>query len=602
MRNLFLIISLLLTGLFSYAERVEPYQGSRLFWDTTTQRTVFASGGYARIIQLQDGRLMACCESGGIRIAFSEDMGNSWSNATKIASNPQNISECVPDMIQLSDGTIIVAYNPRPHSPYSEDRLFGIRCKRSTDNGKTWSEEIFVNDAHHTFEDGCWEPAMIELPSGEVQLYFADEGPYTTSGEQQISMCRSFDKGKTWGTPEKICFRAGTRDGMPVPLLLKDESEIVVIIEDNGWGYGDFFPTTVRCPLTTNWNNYWVDAASSNRERTLDFNFCPLATGGAPYIRQMQNGETVMSYQSAYNNEGKLRMLVAVGDESARHFKNLSQPFANDTEHQGLWNSLAIIDDGSVVAVSGLLGSIQMIKGYAKSQFECNYGHPTIDGDISAGEGYSTENCAQVRMGWTNGNQSLHDFAYDEDSLYYCVRVRDVDQITSGTNVDGVRLYVDALNTSDDKPAVGTYQYNMKLSGAASRLVGHGQNFRTTSSKGYRMTLSNDEEGYVMELAVAWSDMGLNGAPVGKRIAVNMEVRQSNGKTVVSEFVPDAQANAPWTWMTLRLGALPEDSGISQTKATSKTSNHTYDLTGRVLPTPLHNGICIRNGRKVLRF
>jgi hypothetical protein len=67
---------------------------------------------------------------------------------------------------------------------------------------------------------------------------------------------------------------------MPVPVLLKDESQIVVIIEDNGWGYGDFFPTTVRTSLQNNWhNNYWVNATDPNREKTLNFNFCPTATG-----------------------------------------------------------------------------------------------------------------------------------------------------------------------------------------------------------------------------------------------------------------------------------------------------------------------------------
>ena len=106
---------------------------------------MFSGGGYARIIELQDGRLMAVCESGGIKIAFSQDKGSTWGSATKIVSNPAGIRECVPDLIQLSDGTIIVAYNPRPTSPYSEERKFGIRCKRSTDGGRTWSDEIFVN-------------------------------------------------------------------------------------------------------------------------------------------------------------------------------------------------------------------------------------------------------------------------------------------------------------------------------------------------------------------------------------------------------------------------------------------------------------------------
>ena len=227
----------------------EPYNSSRIFWDTASRKVVFNSGGYARMIELQDGRYMATTETGGINIIFSSDKGNSWSGEKKIVENINNTPNCVPDLIQLKDGTIVVGYNPRPSTPYTEDRRFGIRCKRSTDNGRTWSNEIFINDASFTYQDGCWEPSFLELPSGELQCYFADEGPYTNSGEQQISMCRSFDGGQTWGKAEIVCFRKNYRDGMPVPVILHDGQTICVAIEDNGWsGFGSFVPTTVRCP------------------------------------------------------------------------------------------------------------------------------------------------------------------------------------------------------------------------------------------------------------------------------------------------------------------------------------------------------------------
>ena len=174
-KKLSVILLFLLQTLMPVCSNASSYQRSRIFWDMSSRRTVFGSGGYARIIQLHDGRLLATCESGGIVIAFSDDNGNTWGSPVRIVNNVNRVPNCVPDLIQLSDGTIIVAYNPRPSAPYTTDRKFGIRCKRSVDNGATWSDEIFVNDARHTFEDGCWEPSMLELPSGELQLYFADE-------------------------------------------------------------------------------------------------------------------------------------------------------------------------------------------------------------------------------------------------------------------------------------------------------------------------------------------------------------------------------------------------------------------------------------------
>ena len=58
-RILFLIIALIIGLLYSSkAQEADLYTGSRMFWDINTQTTVFASGGYGRIIELQDGRLL----------------------------------------------------------------------------------------------------------------------------------------------------------------------------------------------------------------------------------------------------------------------------------------------------------------------------------------------------------------------------------------------------------------------------------------------------------------------------------------------------------------------------------------------------------------
>lgn len=77
MKKILLTIALLL-GLNTVvrSERVAPYSGSRIFWDMNSQVTVFNSGNYARMIELQDGRLLAVAEAGGgISIAISENKG-----------------------------------------------------------------------------------------------------------------------------------------------------------------------------------------------------------------------------------------------------------------------------------------------------------------------------------------------------------------------------------------------------------------------------------------------------------------------------------------------------------------------------------------------
>ena len=552
MKKLFILLVCNLIAITIGAEKVTPYKGSRIFWDTSTRTTVFPAGTYSRLIQLQDGRLMAVAENGGINIAFSRNKGSSWDSPIKIATNPAGINEAVPDLIQLSDGTIIVAYNPRPTSPYSVDRKFGIRCKRSTDNGVTWSNEIFVNDAYETFENGCWEPSMLELPSGELQLYFADEGPYTNSSEQQISLCRSFDKGQTWSAPQKISFRAGNRDGMPSPVLLKDKSQIVVAIEDNGWGYGDFFPTTVRCDLSNNWaNNYFVNSTSTNRNKTLDLSVCPVVTGGAPYLRVLPNGETVLSWQSAYNSNGVVKMWVAMGDERAMNFKSISRPFSTGAKEATMWNSVAVVD--TVVYAVGCTGfTVETERGYPKKQFEAAYGKPTIDGKYTRSEGYYTSNNAQFRLGSQTGTTSICDFAYDRDSLYFYCRVTDGEQIKSGAYQDGVKLYVDVANTSDTKPAVGTFQYFLRIANQITRYYGTSLAWRNLNTTGPRMAVTQASTYYIVEAAIPWSDMGIVGPP-SDNIAIDVEVQNGNTTSMITETIPDAKGTSPWTWMPLHL-------------------------------------------------
>ena len=121
----------------------------------------------------------------------------------------------------------------------------------SKDGGKTWTADSLVYRADTHWENGCWEPAQIQLPSGEIQLYFANESPYRSSNEQEISMVRSHDNAMTWSELTTICLRADHRDGMPVPLLLNDGKGIVVAIEDNAAGR-KFRPAIISTSMTDN--------------------------------------------------------------------------------------------------------------------------------------------------------------------------------------------------------------------------------------------------------------------------------------------------------------------------------------------------------------
>ena len=601
---LFLLFSMNIVA--ALATPHEPYNSSRIFWDTSTKKTVFSSGGYARMMELQDGRYMACCESGGIKIAFSSNKGTTWGDPIRIVDNQNNTPNCVPDLIQLTDGTIVVGYNPRPSQPYTEDRRFGIRCKRSTDNGRTWSDEIFINDASYTFGDGCWEPSFLELPSGELQCYFADEGPYTSSSEQQISMCRSFDGGQTWSAAEKISFRAGYRDGMPVPILLNGET-IVVAIEDNGWsGFGSFVPTTVRCPLETNWNGFWVNNASAARDRSINYDFCPRALGGAPYLCQLPWGETILSHQSDYG-PGQNQMYVYVGNNQAKDFKAMSQPFGQIGDSDNvLWNSLAVVDTGTVVAIGGISGHIEMIKGYAVREIFAPYAPEiSVDGKQATNEGYYKRAATQIILGQQQGVRFTGDFAYDRDSLYFTTRVSDRTQNpNSGTNTDGVALLLDTDDLCSASPIVGMYRFFFRLDGGLDVWVGTDRKRwavdRSEAVSTIRSVVKNTTTYYIIEAAIPWSYLEMNFPPIGRQMRVALELsdrRAAASTEPVLELMPDCQRNASWTYMPFRLLETDQLAISNPQSLGASQSTHVYDLQGRRLGTAPSHGLYISNGR-----
>jgi len=355
--------------------------GKTIAWDQSSLKRLAPMAGravgycgYPRMIQLHDNSLICVYEVGGgsIECIKSADLGNNWSVPVVIASRQNGINMTVPEILELNDHSLLASYNPRP-SPITPSNHFGIRTKKSYDGGLTWKDERLLYEAGTKFEDGCWEPSQVQLPSGEIQLFFSDEGIYTNSNEQNISIFKSMDNGLTWTTqPQIVSFRAGRRDGMPVPILLKDKNEILFSIEDNG--VGEFKPSIIRTTIADNWKTI-AGGTSPNRNAALARPLHDNIYAGAPYLRQLKTGETILSYQGT---EGRNRdwshscMFVAIGDAEGRNFTNQSIPFNVPLNKQGLWNSLCVLDDDTVVALtstnaySSNTTEVWMIKGRLK--------------------------------------------------------------------------------------------------------------------------------------------------------------------------------------------------------------------------------------------
>jgi hypothetical protein len=341
--------ALLIVGVLVGTGCVTPEPNyDRIEWDPDTLVLVQRHAGYARMIRLANGDILCGYGRGGkIWIKTSSDDGRTWGSPTLVAEyafgNAAN-----PELLQLACGTVLCAYNERPKDG---QHPFSIMLCESSDNGATWSTPQRLYDADVHFGNGCWEPAMVQLPSGELQVYFANENPYRASREQEISMMRRLPGSNEWNQAQRISFRPGHRDGMPVPLVLQDGKGIIVAIEDKGICGGRFKPAIIYSTLEDNWHSGHVGAASNRRWQAVETIRRPV-NAAAPYIRQLPNGQTVLSSQNSEGGNKRL-MVVYIGDDEAKHFGARSVPFNVPRDVTCSWNSLFIKDSNTVTAVSG---------------------------------------------------------------------------------------------------------------------------------------------------------------------------------------------------------------------------------------------------------
>lgn len=329
----------------------------QIVWEASSQQFV-GPGVYARVKKLADGDLGLVYSDGpAVWFRRSSDGGRTWNAPCKVAeAEPYHYTNA--ELLPLQNGELLYLWNARPRREGVHPYL--IMSARSRDGGRTWSDEQIRYAAGVRFTDGCWEPAALQLPDGEIQLYFANEGPYTASDEQEITLLRSRDNGVSWSEPQTIAFRAGSRDGMPVPIALREGSEIVVAIEDNGIA-GRFKPVTVR--TVNNWQEGVVGGGSPARRHALAaaWQLPDSVYAGAPYLIRLTNGATLLSVQSTAGrsgtNERFANMQVYAGDAHACGFGEPTMPFAAlPPQAQALWNALCQVDETTVLAVSSIGG------------------------------------------------------------------------------------------------------------------------------------------------------------------------------------------------------------------------------------------------------
>ena len=374
------------------------------------------SGGYPRIHRLNDGRLMLSYSLSGNGYArFSSDEGETWGAQTEVMSYFDKTSNgvsarmtaSVPDFAQLSAGNpyhpgrIIYASNYRPrelvngkttdNKGWTTVHPYTISISVSDDAGKTWSARKHLYKSEIWDENvtvGCWEPFVLELPDGTVQIYFADETPYyPASSWHNISVIESKDGGDTWGKERVVAQNSANRDGMPVATLLGDK--ILLAVESTDGVHARLHPIVICNPIQGCWSTT-VGKGDSHRFHPFTTSLkSDLVYSGAPYIITTDN-YIVYSYQisdwwkpteelsrtelvrlAKDNNveaHSELEVQVCLKSEVTDGFfytmRSPSRPFNLDQKSEkAVWNSLCDLGNDEILAVSQKGNLIYTVRG-----------------------------------------------------------------------------------------------------------------------------------------------------------------------------------------------------------------------------------------------
>ena len=319
---------------------------------------------YPRIKALSDGTLLMTFMNDHFGwdafVRRSEDGGRTWSDAQMVrqrfdARSSAGADQMVfvnPDFVELQDGRILLAYQWRYKKGYNDiahtNENCGVEIMFSDDKGRSFSEP------RNIYTGRCWEPAMLQLPSGEIQMYITDSNETLNGVSQPCTiLIRSFDGGRTWQGKESCSYRDGeiisrtfdercTADGMPSGVWLDDDYGIAVPLEVWSGKYKmDQTPVVVRTDAATNWRSDQSIRREGGpeypRKKQLNKDF----VGFGPYSAKLPTGEMIVLSNGVYKNvQG---MWVFIGDKRADNFRFATSPFV------GYWGSIDYIGNDRVL-------------------------------------------------------------------------------------------------------------------------------------------------------------------------------------------------------------------------------------------------------------
>ena len=544
----------------------------RQYTEVTGDKLRIREANYPRIKKIADDRYILFYQDArvarNIYYSVSSDLkewglGLNLFASRSITVNGESDTLCYStcDATVLQNGDIMAIASFRSSRNFRRTNEFnGLAMKISSDGGRTWGEEQII------YKGSNWEPQILQLPDGEIQVYFTHGGPkiqpQMEAGIPESEMVpssgtaiiRSKDNGKTWDPyvmePPYAAHRVSQQyaytkkgiqvftDQIPCAILLNNTDTIALSMESMFVRDGE----DVLYITTAYSDDNWAVGLGLDEEGPADKQE-NMWHGAAPYLRQFPSGETVLSYNQK-------RFQIRLGDSLAREFGDPLFPL-NGT---GRWGSLELIQSHIVVGTMAYVfedkseqNRIMISQNVLNHRIDAPRARIRVDGDNTDWDDATDA----LFVGSDSQAQAAVRPAKDDDNLYFLVERLDAD-LSDG---DTVELYL--ADSGSDTLDTNTLRLTVGPNGLMGAARFDGSDFAEIEAGGIQAavtlqgTVGNDgdeDTGYLVEVAVPRSLLRISNQQL--RWNVLLRDRGTDGR-VTEDILGTIRWNVPGDWMPL---------------------------------------------------
>ncbi|MCM8537453.1 MAG: glycoside hydrolase [Lentisphaeraceae bacterium] len=313
-------------------------------WDVDSKNFITAANSVAGV--KSEDRILIVFEKNGFLYSKSLEIdSNTWSDEKKIVS-PGDCAVSSPSILKMKSGLLVCAYSEQPFEDFKSQH-FTIKVMTS-DDGVNWSEPVLAYKAGNNFKTACWTPSLVEQPNGVLSVFFADEFPYGSGMEQNISRVKSADTGKSWSDVEVVLFRPGSRDAEPCAIQIKDAVRLALVRLTDSKKV-DLSPKVELVSLGKHFTTGERVFRWRPFIRPLDFD----VTVNAPKISLLDTGDSLLSVEIDEGRKDSSEMAVYLGDKESKYYSEKSLPFGEGFE-SSVKNGFALQVKGEQTVAFGM--------------------------------------------------------------------------------------------------------------------------------------------------------------------------------------------------------------------------------------------------------